>query len=91
MNKETYNELKALANDRYYCFVMAVAHLFDIGYRQAVKITDKDIEAQEGNGLMTKEFVQDLVRTTRDIALIAQPIEVCQFCAIEEVFDTQLY
>lgn len=72
---------------RWDVFAMAVAHLLDIGFRQAKEITDKDIKCVEGNGLMTKEFAQYLVETTRDIALACEhPTSLLVFLDMEEMF-----
>ena len=68
-------------------FVMAVNHLCDIGLRMSRKITDEDIENQKGNGLMTKEFCQELLKTTRDIAnAIDGPYELLSFMSQEDIY-----
>ena len=74
-------------------FVMSVSYLLDYGFRRVAEITDEDIEQFEENGLMTKEYVQDLVRTAREIARECKnnPIEIIQFCQVEGVFDTEFY
>ena len=74
-------------------FAMAVSHLLCIGFNDAQEITDEQIETINGNGLMTKEFCQDLVKLTRDIALVCEnnPVSLIQFCMVEEIFDTQFY
>lgn len=73
-------------------FPMAVSHLLDIGFRAAQQITEKDIEELEGNGLMTKEFVQDLVRTSKEIAEICnyEPTKLVMYCSVKELFDNDL-
>ncbi len=88
-----YKNLKKIYdNNRLDVFIMATAHLLDIGYRQAVSITDKDIDELEENELMTKEFIQDLVRLTREIAKnVDSSIEIIQFCMVEKIFDTKYY
>ena len=70
---------------------MAVTHLCDIGFRAAIRITDKDIESLEENGLMTKEFVQDLVRTSREIANVCggDPINLVMYCQKKKLFDVK--
>jgi hypothetical protein len=70
-------------------FVMATSHLLDIGWRTAEKITDKQIDNLEGNGLMTKEFCQELVRIARNIAKACNAVEFIQFCQVEKLFDTK--
>ena len=87
-----YDELKRIYDETGHValFSMAVAYLIDKGSRFTSQITDDDIESLEGNGLMTKEFEQDLVRTARRIAQTVEhnPIALIQFCDVEEVFDT---
>ena len=74
-------------NTRLDFFIMAVNHLFDIGLRMSRKITDEDIENQQGNGLMTKEFCQELLKTTRDIAnAIDGPYELLSFMSQEDIY-----
>ena len=74
-------------------FPIAVGYLTDKGFSFVKQITDKDIEELEGNGLMTKEFVQDLVQTAREIVEASDnsSVEIIQFCAAEKIFDTQYY
>lgn len=47
---------------------MVVSYIFDKGYSFCKAITDADIAEIEGNGMMTKEFVQSLVRCARNLA-----------------------
>lgn len=89
-----YKDIKAIYDKtNTIMFVMAVTHLLDIGIRSAVEITNEDIENLAGNGLMTEDFVRDLVRTTRDIAKICEhdTTEIIQFCMVEKIFDTKWY
>ena len=73
-------------------FSMAVTYLCDIGYRNVVDITDKEIDELEGNGLMTKSFVQTLVKLAREISgVIESPTELIQFCDAMGVFETEYY
>lgn len=74
-------------------FPIAAGYLVDKGFEFVKQITDKDIEELEGNGLMTEEFVQDLVQTARDITEASDnsSVEIIQFCAAEEIFDTEYY
>ena len=89
-----YKNLKAIYDKtRLDVFSMAIAHLLDIGFRQAEKITDDDIAKMEGNGLMTQSFVQTLVKLSREIAQACDnnPVELIQFCMAEEIFDIRWY
>lgn len=83
------DELNKLYNEnRLDVFSMAVCNLLDYGFRQMESVTDENIEAQKENGLMTKEFVQDLVRLSRDIARACNnPIDIIRFCQKKKVFD----
>lgn len=90
----SYSGMKKIEdNTNFTLFNMAIAHYCDIGYRNAIKITDEEIESLEENGMMTKEFVQDLVRTTREIARECgnNPIEIIQYCQAEKFYDTKNY
>lgn len=87
-----YKDLKKLYDEtQTIVFNMAITHLVDIGHRNALEITDKDIEELEGNGLMTKEFVQALVRISRDIARVSTPTQILQFAQVQKLYDTKLY
>lgn len=73
-------------------FSMAATYICDIGYRNVVDITDKEIDELEGNGLMTQSFVQMLVRLAREISgVIESPTELIQFCDAMGVFETEYY
>lgn len=81
---------KIYNNTRLDVFIMASTHLMDIGWNEAEQITDEDIETKvEGNGLMTKEFCQELVRIARDIAKAGSPVEFIQLCQVEKLYDTK--
>ena len=86
-----YKDIKTIYDREQLIFNMAVTHLFDIGFRAASKITDEDIDNLEGNWLMTRDFVQDLVKVTREIAQTCSPVELIQFCQIEQIFDTRWF
>ena len=73
-------------------FAMAVSYLIDTGYSAVEQITDEEIAEMEGNGLMTKEFVQGLVKLAREITRVTEHgTEVIQFCAALSVFETTYY
>ena len=87
-----YTNMKKIYKKYQHVFPMAVAHILNIGFRNAEKITDDTIENCEGNGLMTKEFVEDILRATKEIVNECDNLtEIIQFCAVEEVFDTEFY
>lgn len=74
-------------------YAMSVSYLLDKGFTYVKQIKDEDIEGLEGNWLMTQEFVQDLVRTARDIANECgnNVTEVIQFCMAEQIYSTEFY
>lgn len=81
--EKIYNEM------RFDVFAMAVSHLMDIGFRNAQKITDEDIEEIEmdENSFMTTEFCKELVRAARDLANASgAPSKLMKFCAEHEIF-----
>lgn len=88
-----YNKLNKIYKEtRFDMFVMAVSYLTDVGYRTVISLSDEDIDELEENGLMTKEFVQDLVRKAREIARsLDNPTEIIQFCQVKEIFDIKYY
>ena len=88
-----YKDLKKLYDGtRKDFFVMAIGYLLDKGYDFTSQITEDDITELEGNGLMTKEFCQDLVRTAVDIAKASDGVhEIVQFCQAEDIFEVQFY
>ena len=72
-------------------FSMATTQLMIMGWNKAEKLTDEEIAEQEGNGLMTQEFVQDLLRLARKVAKTCSPVEFIQFCQVEKLYDTKGY
>ena len=87
----TLNEL--YDNNRFDMFAMAVTHLLDIGFRAASKITDDDISTLKGNALMTVNFIQDLVRLSRDIAIACGDdlVTLIQFCQYKDIFEKRSF
>ena len=84
------NKLEQIYNaNRLDFFAMAVSHLLDIGFRAAEKVTEEDIEKMEGNALMTKSFVQQLMRLSKEIAEACDhPTRLIQFCQKHEIFES---
>lgn len=50
-------------------YVMIISYILDKGQATISQITDEEIEELEGNGRMTKNFVQTFVRTAREVVL----------------------
>lgn len=48
--------------------VMSMSNLISKGIEFMQNITDEDIEQLEGNGFMTKDFVQELTKRTREMS-----------------------
>ncbi len=73
-------------------FAMALAYFFDIGYSQAKALTNEEISNTQGNGFMTKDFCENLMRTAREIAETAEnAIDVVMFCMAEDIFDIEMF
>ena len=88
-----YAQMKKIYdNTRLDVFAMAIAHLLDIGFKNATKITDEDISQIPDQGWATASFLQELVKKSREIANACDTTtELIQFCTVHDVFDTQYY
>jgi len=88
MRANAYDKIKAIYDKtRLDYFVMSIAHLMDIGWRQAEAMTDEDIDSLKGNGLMTADFCKYICRIAREIAQNADSTDVILFCQVEKIFD----
>lgn len=75
---------------------MVFTYLMDKGIENIKEITDEQIEKMEGNGLMTQQFVQSLVRCARRICNECEWIETIEFIRLHlwctpTVHDVYLY
>ena len=88
-----YNNLKKIYDEnRLDVFAMSVAHLLDIGFKNARGITNEQIETIKEAKWATKEFLQELVRVARDIAVACDSnTELIMFCEANQVFDCTGY
>lgn len=73
-----------------------ISYIMDKGMENVKQITDKQIENLEGNGLMTQDFVQSLVRCARRICNECEIIELIEFIRLHlwctpTVHDVYLY
>ena len=67
--------------------MMVLTYLFDKGFSFCQSITDEDIENLDGNGLMTKDFVQSLVRCARELAKNFELIDIMKYVRCEAWMD----
>lgn len=72
------------------------AYIMDKGMSNVKEITDEQIEKLEGNGLMTQDFVQSLVRCARRICIECEWAELIEFIRLHlwctpTVHDVYLY
>ena len=73
-----------------------ISYIMDKGMSNVKVITDEQIEKLEGNGLMTQDFVQSLVRCARRICNECEWIELIEFIRLHlwctpTVHDVYLY
>lgn len=73
-----------------------ISYIMDKGIENVKKITDEQIRKIEGNGLMTAEFLQSLVRCARRICIECEWIELIEFIRLHlwctpTVHDVYLY
>ena len=76
-------------------YVMILSYILDKGQATISQIEDSDIEELEGNGLMTKDFVQNLVRAAREVVLNCDQSDIVRlfksdWCCAGEVYDPDL-
>lgn len=73
-----------------------IAYIMNEGMGKVKEITDDQIEKLEGNGLMTRNVVQSLVRCARRICIECEWIELIEFIRLylwctPTVHDVYLY
>lgn len=73
-----------------------ISYIMDKGIENVKEITDEQISKLEGNGLMTQDFVQSLVRCARRICNECEWIELIEFIrlhlwCVPIVHDVYLY
>lgn len=73
-----------------------ISYIMDKGIKNIRKIADEQIINLEGNGLMTQNFVQKLVKCARRICMECEWIELIEFirlhlCCTPAVHDVYLY
>ena len=76
-------------------YVMILSYILDKGQATISQIEDSDIDEHEGNGLMTKDFVQNLVRAAREVVLNCDQSDIVRlfksdWCCAGEVYDPDL-
>ena len=73
-------------------YVMIISYILDKGQAVISKITDEQIESLEGNAMMTKDFIQNLVRAAREVVLNCDQNDIvrlikAEWCCSGEVYD----
>lgn len=76
-------------------YVMILSYILDKGQAMISQIEDSEIEELEGNGLMTKDFVQNLVRAAREVVRNCDQSDIVRlfktdWCCAGEVYDPDL-
>lgn len=76
-------------------YVMVISYILEKGQDIIQDITDEQIDALEGNGLMTKEFVQTLIKTAREVVRNCDQNDIVrliksEWCCSGEVYDPDL-
>jgi len=72
-------------------YVMVISYILDKGESNVVKITDKQINALEGNDMMTKVFEQALVRAAREVCKKCTQSDIVQLIKAEWCCDGEEY
>jgi len=73
-------------------YVMIISYILDKGQSVIAEITDEEISALEGNGLMTADFVKGLVRAARAVVKECDQNDIvrlikAEWCCAGEVYD----
>lgn len=73
-------------------YVMIISYILDKGQSVISEITDDDIDALEGNGLMTADFVKGLVRAAREVVKECDQSDIvrlikAEWCCSGEIYD----
>lgn len=63
--------------------LMVITYLFDKGFSFCQSITDEDVAEVKGNGMMSTEFVQSLVRCARELAKNFELIDIMKYVRCE--------
>lgn len=76
-------------------YVMIISYILEKGQECISQIEDADIDALEGNGLMTADFVKGLVRTAREVVRNCDQSDIVrliksEWCCSGEVYDPDL-
>lgn len=58
------------------CEVMVASYILSKGTEYLRNVTDEEISLVEGNGLMTQDFVQALIRTAKHICVNATEMDI---------------
>ena len=73
-------------------YVMIISYILDKGQSVIAEISDDEITAIEGNGLMTADFVKGLVRAARAVVKECDQNDIvrlikAEWCCAGEVYD----
>jgi hypothetical protein len=73
-------------------YVMIISYILDKGQSVIAEISDDEITALEGNGLMTADFVKGLVRAARAVVKECDQNDIvrlikAEWCCAGEVYD----
>ena len=73
-------------------YVMIISYIIDKGQSVIKEITDGEIDALEGNGLMTADFIKGLVRAARAVVKECDQNDIvrlikAEWCCSGEVYD----
>ena len=89
-----YKELKKIYDKtRTEIFIMGISHLLTIGFNNATQISDEQLASIKDAEWASAGFLRQIVVTAREIAVACgnNPVELIQFCMVENCFDTTFY
>ena len=81
------NKMKEILSRSGSAEMMIIYYMLDKGIEKLLTITEDDIKTVHGNGIMTKEFCQSIVRTAVRIAKECDTHEILKYIRCEAFFN----
>ena len=84
------NKMKEILSRSGSAEMMIIYYMLDKGIENLKSITEDDIKTVRGNGLMTEEFCQSIVRTAVRIANECETYEILEYIRCEAFFNPKV-
>lgn len=81
------NKMKEILSRSGSAEMLTIYYILDNGIKKLLTITEDDIKTVHGNGIMTEEFCQSIVRTAVQIANECETYEILEYIRCEAFFN----